>query len=77
MLNKLNITYLLLIVLTITTALLSTSHKVVFSIIIFIALIKFWIVAYMFMDVRKAHAFWKTLIIIWGIVMGGFVISLT
>jgi hypothetical protein len=77
MLNRLNITYLTLILLTITTAFLSTNFKVAFSIIIVIAILKFWMVAYLFMDISKAHVFWKTLILIWGIVMGTFVIALT
>jgi len=75
--NKLTITYFLLLVMTITTAILSSTFKTGFSVIIIIAILKFWLVTFMFMDIRKAHVFWKSLAIIWGAVMFGFIIALT
>ncbi len=75
--NKLNITFITLVVLTITTALLSNNHKVAFGFIITIALVKFWMVAFNFMELKIAHVFWKSLIVIWGVVMGLIIIVLT
>jgi len=62
--NAATITWIILIVLTITSSLLSRieSKHIVFSILILSAL-KFLAVAFQFMEIKKAHVFWKTIII--------------
>lgn len=56
------ITYSLLILLTISTALISnltTISNAVVSIIIGLSAIKFLLVAFQFMELKKANSFWK------------------
>ncbi|HLF51162.1 cytochrome C oxidase subunit IV family protein [Flavobacterium sp.] len=56
------ITYGLLILLTISTALISnatTISNAVVSIIIGLSAIKFLLVAFQFMELKKANSFWK------------------
>lgn len=56
-------TYGLLILLTVTTALISNStaiSRVVVGLIMGLSAIKFLLVAFQFMEIRKAHIFWKT-----------------
>jgi hypothetical protein len=56
------ITYGLLILLTITTALISnltTISSAVVSIIMGLSAIKFLLVAFQFMELKKANSFWK------------------
>ena len=62
--NKATLTWIILIALTITSALLSRIENkyIVFSILILAAL-KFLAVAFQFMEIKKAHVFWKTIII--------------
>lgn len=60
--KTLNLTFGLLILLTITTALISNSSKlagVATGFIILIFAIKFSLVAFQFMELKKAHTFWK------------------
>jgi hypothetical protein len=35
-----------------------------------LAILKFWLVAFQFMELKKAHPFWKYLIILFGIIFG-------
>ncbi len=62
--NTATTTWMILIVLTITSALVSNldSKYIVLTILILSAL-KFFGIAFQFMEIKKAHVFWKTLII--------------
>lgn len=63
--NKIaTITWIILIVLTITSALVSKLEtKYVVLIILILSALKFFGIAFQFMEIKKAHVFWKTLII--------------
>ena len=57
-----------LIILTIITALFATtfnSIKYVSIIILALSIIKFILVAFQFMELKKAHSFWKTVIVVY------------
>ncbi|RUA12078.1 MAG: hypothetical protein DSY82_02200 [Flavobacteriia bacterium] len=61
-------TLALLIVLTLTTAIFSThlNHlKYVTVIILGLSAIKFMLVAFQFMELKKANPFWKSIIVIY------------
>ncbi|MFV0304777.1 MAG: cytochrome C oxidase subunit IV family protein [Moheibacter sp.] len=73
--KNLNITYVTLLVLTALTAVVSTLNLYV-GIILIIALLKFWLVAFSFMELKKAHVFWKILIILYGSIIGTILIFL-
>lgn len=73
--KNLNITYTTLLVLTALTAVVSTLNLYV-GIILIIALLKFWLVAFSFMELKKAHVFWKILIILYGSIIGTILIFL-
>jgi heme/copper-type cytochrome/quinol oxidase subunit 4 len=58
----------MLIVLTITTAIFSTQFselKYVVAIILGLSAIKFILVAFQFMELKKANPFWKFLVVIY------------
>jgi len=62
--NAATITWIILIVLTITSALLSRiESKYIVFIILILSALKFFGVAFQFMEIKKAHVFWKTIII--------------
>lgn len=71
-------TYGTLIILTLLTAFVASlqSTKAAVIIIISIALIKFWLVAFQFMELKKAHPFWKFLIVIFAGLIGGITMIL-
>lgn len=71
--KKINITYIILLVLTGLTALIA-SNKSLVSVVMLIAVIKFWLVAFQFMELKKANGFWKFLIIFFGILVAGIII---
>ena len=57
-----------LIILTIVTALFSTtfnSIKYVSLIILILSIIKFLLIAFQFMELKKAHSFWKSIVLIY------------
>jgi len=57
-----------LIILTIITALFATTFnhlKYVSIIILVLSIIKFILVSFQFMELKKAHPFWKTIILIY------------
>jgi len=57
-----------LIILTIITALFATtfnSMKYVSIIILTLSIVKFVLVAFQFMELKKAHSFWKAIMIIY------------
>ena len=66
-------TYILLILLTAATALVSTSSaisKIAIYLIMGISAIKFWLVAFQFMELKKANSFWKvSLTLVLGIII--------
>jgi heme/copper-type cytochrome/quinol oxidase subunit 4 len=60
-------TYILLILLTAATALVSTSSaisKIAIFLIMGISVIKFLLVAFQFMELKKANSFWKISLIL-------------
>lgn len=62
--NRTTITWIILIVLTITSAWVSNlESKYVVRIILILSALKFFGIAFQFMEIKKAHIFWKTLII--------------
>ena len=62
--NTTIITWIILIVLTITSALVSKlESKYVVFIILILSALKFFGIAFQFMEIKKAHVFWKTIII--------------
>ena len=62
--NTATITWVILLVLTITSAWVSNLEgKYVVFIILFLSALKFFGIAFQFMEMKKAHVFWKTLII--------------
>lgn len=59
--------YILLLIITITTSCVSSSFGVsafVTSLIMGLAVFKFLLVAFQFMELKKAHSFWKISLII-------------
>jgi heme/copper-type cytochrome/quinol oxidase subunit 4 len=66
-------TYILLILLTAATALVSTSSaisKIAIFLIMGISAIKFLLVAFQFMELKKANSFWKvSLTLVLGIIV--------
>mgnify|MGYP003667122705 FL=1 len=62
--NTATITWIILLVLTITSALVSKlESKYVVFIILILSAFKFFGIAFQFMEIKKAHVFWKTIII--------------
>jgi predicted transporter len=64
--NKLLFTYGLLILLTVSTALISNTiaiSSVAIGLILGIAAIKFLLVSFEFMELKKANSFWKASLI--------------
>ena len=62
--NTATITWIVLIVLTISSALVSKlENKYVVFIILILAALKFFGIAFQFMEIKNAHVFWKTVII--------------
>ncbi|WP_341216532.1 cytochrome C oxidase subunit IV family protein [uncultured Wocania sp.] len=58
------ITWIILIVLTITSALVSKlESKYVVLIILILSTLKFFGIAFQFMEIKKAHLFWKIIIV--------------
>jgi len=60
--NQLVITYFSLIILTITTALVSNFYSIspfILGLVIVISAVKFLLVAFQFMELKKANSFWK------------------
>jgi len=62
--NTATITWLILLMLTIASALFSdldSKYAVLF--ILILSALKFFGIAFQFMEIKKAHVFWKTIII--------------
>ncbi len=65
-------TFILLLALTVMAAFvaLNVSAEIMATTVVTLALIKFWLVAFQFMELNKAHPFWKYLILGFGGLMG-------
>ena len=65
-------TFILLLALTVIAAFvaLNVSAEIMATTVVTLALIKFWLVAFQFMELKKAHPFWKYLILGFGGLMG-------
>ena len=65
-------TFILLLTLTVIAAFLAlnVSAEIMTTTVVTLALIKFWLVAFQFMELKKAHSFWKYLILGFGGLMG-------
>jgi heme/copper-type cytochrome/quinol oxidase subunit 4 len=48
----------------------NVSPEIIVTTVVALAFIKFWLVAFQFMELKKAHPFWKYLIIGFGGLMG-------
>ncbi len=60
--------WVLLVLLTISSALVGNNfphYRYIIAIIIGLTLVKFLGISFFFMELRKAHAFWKTIIILY------------
>jgi len=65
-------TFILLLALTLIAAFLAfnVSAEIMATTVVTLALIKFWLVAFQFMELKKAHPFWKYLILGFGGLIG-------
>lgn len=65
-------TFILLLALTVIAAFvaLNVRAEIMAKTVVTLALIKFWLVAFQFMELKKAHPFWKYLILGFGGLMG-------
>lgn len=62
--NKLTITWIILLILTVISGISSTDGgKYVTVLILVMAIVKFILVSFNFMEMVKAHSFWKVAII--------------
>jgi len=62
--NTATITWIILMVLTISSALVSKlESKYAVLIILILSALKFFGIAFQFMEIKKAHLFWKSLIV--------------
>ena len=61
-------TFILLLSLTLVAAFVApnVSPEIIVITVITLALIKFWLVTFQFMELKKAHPFWKYLILGFG-----------
>ena len=71
-------TFILLLTLTLVAALAASnvSPEIIVTTVVALAFIKFWLVAFQFMELKKAHPFWKYLILGFGGLMGIILIIL-
>ena len=65
-------TFILLITLTLVAAFFAfnVSSDIIVGTVVTLSLVKFWLVAFQFMELKKAHAFWKYLLLAFGAFMG-------
>lgn len=70
--KKLSITYIILIVLTLLA--LPLNFKGLFAIIMLIAILKFWLVSFKFMQLSSANTFWKVLLVCFTLIFGGIIL---
>lgn len=65
-------TFILLIAMTLlaTFSVFKVNPEITVKVIIALSIAKFWLVAFQFMELKKAHPFWKYLILGFGGLMG-------
>ena len=65
-------TFILLLTLTLVAAFAASNVRpeIIVITVVALAFIKFWLVAFQFMELNKAHPFWKYLILGFGGLMG-------
>ena len=73
--NKNILTWILLIVLTLITTIIAGMGSVAYLILV-VAALKFLLIAFQFMEFKKAHLFWKTTLVIVLIFITGTIIIL-
>ena len=58
-------TFILLLTLTLVAAFAASnvSPEIIVTTVVALAFIKFWLVAFQFMELKKAHVFWKASVI--------------
>ena len=61
--NKNLIVWIILMLLTLATALLAGASKIAY-LMLGISAVKFLLVAFQFMELKKAHAFWESALVI-------------
>ena len=71
-------TFILLLTLTLVAAFAASnvSPEIIVTTVVALAFIKFWLVAFQFMELKKAHPFWKYLILGFGGLIGFILIIL-
>ncbi len=54
-------TYILLLLLTVVAALvaINVTQNIMIKTVIGLSIVKFWLVAFQFMELKSAHLFWK------------------
>lgn len=67
-------TYFLLVLLTVITAVTAFvgNFNAGVKLIVLLAIVKFWLVGFQFMELNKAHKFWKIALISFGCIIGFF-----
>ncbi|HUH51442.1 MAG TPA: hypothetical protein VLZ11_05050 [Flavobacterium sp.] len=70
--------YVGLLVLTLLVAVLSSSENAMALIFIIasISILKFWVVGLEFVELKKAHVFWKLLFVLFGLLIGSIFVIL-
>lgn len=65
-------TFILLITLTLVAAFFAfnVSSDIIVGTVVTLSIAKFWLVAFQFMELKKAHPFWKYLLLAFGAFMG-------
>ena len=65
-------TFILLIAMTLlaTFSVFKVNTEITVKVIIALSIAKFWLVALQFMELKKAHVFWKYLLLSFGSLMG-------
>src|SRR5690606_19954865 len=71
--KSLSITYYILLVITLLVAgvFYFQGTKLILILTIALSLLKFYLVGFRFMELRFAHTFWKVLIVVYGLLIGG------
>jgi hypothetical protein len=69
--RKNTITLVVLVLLTISTSFFSVHYKNMVFLILLLSGIKFVLVAFQFMELKKAHPFWKVLLLLFIVLFVG------
>ena len=70
--QTLNSTFILLITLTLVSVFFAfnISSEIIVATVVCLSLLKFYLVAFQFMELKNANAFWKILLLAYGAFMG-------